>query len=429
MNNQNKLFFLGSGFSKAINPMYPTLKELTDITINNFKKNNHDTALEKHFEEIPNIVKKDIEQLLSFLYTNYPWKNSIEKSLNLALFKSLTIEIANHLKTINTKWMPQNTTKFFQCIKDGAIPVITLNYDTLIEDFNTYYEMEYNCKFKFGEIILIIEDNYYIKRKTSFREPYVSTEEKIHISGALQTIHTQYPNLPKLNIFIDGCYLYKADFDDFRQIFINFGVDEYITLENDFKELFKQIKELFKTELFSKHRNSINLIKLHGSIDTNCIEKEDGSIEVLDGWESLYNAYSKISMPYIIPPVLDKNIFYKDRRINLKWTQAHELIKKADEIYIVGFSFPETDTSVRFLFQSALSCSKAQIYVINTATKESLEKNYKKVFMANSFSPSYTLNYDYCGLDNAFGSFAENILNESNITNPNSNTHHPFHLA
>lgn len=407
----NKLFFLGSGFSKAINPRYPTLKELTEITIKNFSERNKNNSVEKRFHEIPDIVKSDIEQLLSYLYTNHPWKTSIEKSLDLALFKSLTVEIADCLKIIKTKWMTEDTAPFFQVLKDLQIPLITLNYDTLIEEFNKYSEIEYNCHFKYDNILIYIETPNNLDKKTTYKNPYLIIEgEYKHRSGGRREIQTENINLKNRTLVIDGCFLQKMDFHDFKEFFKQ-NLPDVNTDYDDFNTFYNTIERSFKTDNFSKLYNDLNIIKLHGSIDINCVEKSDGTIEVLDGWESMSQAYNKITSPYIIPPILDKNMFYNDRRINLEWTNAHEVIKNADEIYIIGFSFPETDTSIRFLFQSALSKSQCKIYFVNIAPEETLQKNYDKVFNSTNHSPSYELNFDYCGKDKAFPLFCQEILN------------------
>ena len=72
-------------------------------------------------------------------------------------------------------------------------------------------------------------------------------------------------------------------------------------------------------------------------------------------------------------------------------------MSEAKEIYIVGFSFPPTDVSVRFLFQSALRQSRAKIYVINAETEKQMRKRYEPVFGKNDADRDYTLNYEYCG--------------------------------
>lgn len=60
-----------------------------------------------------------------------------------------------------------------------------------------------------------------------------------------------------------------------------------------------------------------------------------------------------ISMPIIIPPVKNKSYeFYGDLFPKL-WNKAHDVLVKADKIYILGYSFPPTDIPSNDLFKSA----------------------------------------------------------------------------
>lgn len=148
------------------------------------------------------------------------------------------------------------------------------------------------------------------------------------------------------------------------------------------------------------------IIHLHGSINERCIE-ENGKYKKIDKKEEIYK---DISMPYIIPPVLDKSIFYNNPDMQALWHKAHSTLSAADEIYIIGFSFPQTDIAVKFLFQSALKENSAKIYVINNSTKEELYPNYKYIFDNNQ-----DVDYTYCGSENALLKFSKEFINNDNI--------------
>ena len=90
---------------------------------------------------------------------------------------------------------------------------------------------------------------------------------------------------------------------------------------------------------------------------------------------------------------MDKNAFYNHIAIHALWQQAEKLLKEADEVYIIGFSFPQTDLSVKYLFQSALRKSNAKIYVVNPEKEETLRVNYNKVFGDDN----QNVCYDYSG--------------------------------
>jgi hypothetical protein len=91
---------------------------------------------------------------------------------------------------------------------------------------------------------------------------------------------------------------------------------------------------------------------------------------------------------------MDKNAFYNHVMIKSLWKKAKELLQNADEIYIIGFSFPQTDISIRFLFQSALKEKQPNIYVVNKESSTKLKQNYSQIFTGRD------VNYDLCGNNN-----------------------------
>lgn len=59
------------------------------------------------------------------------------------------------------------------------------------------------------------------------------------------------------------------------------------------------------------------------------------------------------SMPLIIPPVKHKEYDLFGTLFTQVWDEAQKQIEKADEIYIIGYSFPKTDIRTDQLFKSA----------------------------------------------------------------------------
>jgi hypothetical protein len=101
--------------------------------------------------------------------------------------------------------------------------------------------------------------------------------------------------------------------------------------------------------------NSIRLCKLHGSIDTNTI----------------------------VPPTWAKTF---SRNIQRDWTDAHTLLKEANEIRIIGFSFPNTDSHITYLFKSALiennNLKNIDILCLDDE-KSTVEAKYRNIFCTN----------------------------------------------
>ena len=59
------------------------------------------------------------------------------------------------------------------------------------------------------------------------------------------------------------------------------------------------------------------------------------------------------SMPLIIPPVKQKEYDLFGTLFTRVWREAQEQIEKADEIYVIGYSFPKTDIRTDHLFKTA----------------------------------------------------------------------------
>lgn len=61
------------------------------------------------------------------------------------------------------------------------------------------------------------------------------------------------------------------------------------------------------------------------------------------------------SMPLIIPPVRNKTYDFFGSLFRTLWSQAEDALASADEIIIVGYSFPRTDVQSERLFRTAFS--------------------------------------------------------------------------
>lgn len=56
-------------------------------------------------------------------------------------------------------------------------------------------------------------------------------------------------------------------------------------------------------------------------------------------------------VPLVVPPTAGKTNFFNNETIRLEWRHAFNSLRDADRIWLVGYSFPETDLLVRFLLQ------------------------------------------------------------------------------
>lgn len=340
---KDKVFFLGAGFSKAICPDYPLLKDLTRKILENLKndplnlfgKGDEKLSVKQHFQEIPKSLTDNIEELLTYLSSDLPWKNERQKAMNKALYIDLTDKIVEYFHSINNDTIPSNRDNHFHSklssyIFKNKIPCISLNYDLLLE--------ELLCK---------------------------------NIPNQNKKFYSKFYKIPIQNL----CNRIQA----------NTGMPTYSDICN------QELSEI---------------LKLHGSI--NWLYSGLNSTDPLYCSADNDNEDLKGDLiPYLIPPILDKNSFYNHNILKYLWYKAHDYLKEANEIYIIGFSFPLTDLAIRFLFQSALrNNNDVKVYVINPDKSNQIKNTYKQIF------PKSQLKFDYCGIDNPLDKFInDKILN------------------
>lgn len=130
----------------------------------------------------------------------------------------------------------------------------------------------------------------------------------------------------------------------------------------------KTQRKPFSYYLSSTNSNAgIPLLKLHGSINWQEFKKESGE-EIkpfknfpytrtsLEGYKRLLVAQSFLkpdkidhnANSFIIPPMLNK--LAQQKAISAVWKKAAECLRLAQEIYVIGYSLPETDTFFKYLF-------------------------------------------------------------------------------
>ncbi|HBM17272.1 MAG TPA: hypothetical protein DD381_13165 [Lentisphaeria bacterium] len=337
--NHEKVFFLGSGFSKGINCEYPTLTELSKKIENIYSSDKVEKSLQEHYKTIPDKLKNNIEELLSYLSGKLIWKDEITNALDKALYIDITKESVKHLKDLENKDQDKNKILDYlsKFILETKSPTITLNYDLLIE--------------------------------------------KALISNSHITLTNEYD------------YLYQIPI---------------LHVANRVQRITNCVRDL-KNELFP------HVVKLHGSVNW-LYQGEDYSNQIyftdkVSEAEAYINGqYAKRKfnsdlIPFIIPPVLVKDALYENNILKILWIKAHEYLANAKEIYVIGFSFPQTDLYVKFLFQSALKSNKdAKVYVINTDTTKELKCRYRKAIGGRR------LNWNFCKKETPINSFVDKII-------------------
>ena len=129
----------------------------------------------------------------------------------------------------------------------------------------------------------------------------------------------------------------------------------------------------------------VNVVKLHGSINWYTDNKTDTIF-----YYPKRNIKNKHLEPFIIPPVMDKMNFYNMPALDALWYQAYSALESAENIFIIGFSFPKTDISMHYLFKSALNNSTKDIYVVNIDKSLEFQEQYNNIFKGHS------IHYELC---------------------------------
>ncbi len=318
-----KVFVFGAGFSKDI-ANYPTLEELTEEVLEIIEDESNVNSEAKEIAEfiikrVPSGIKNNIEHTLTYLYQEFPWRTEKE---NLA-FKSAYQLIVEKLpgifdniaryKKVNKSC--DEAQKLIDYCRRYELPIITFNYDTLIEYL-------------------------YLGIKPKSQNNYLD------FAGLYQ-----YPM--KLITEREPGGVWWGENDDSFPLFKLHGSINWFYSSRDF-----QGSQIY----FSPVIEAENL--------------RDGSREMKIVWEEM----SRISkcktglLPLIVPPVLDKSIYYVNNIIKVQWEKAMDYLSEANEIYILGYSLPETDLATKFLFQKALFNNSSKLHVI---IKDD-DKNYAK---------------------------------------------------
>ena len=128
--------------------------------------------------------------------------------------------------------------------------------------------------------------------------------------------------------------------------------------------------------------SSIGLFKLHGSINwrprlgyatpmpLDAIKRHD---EWSDGHRLFVRAGSPLEPePVIVPPVLSKSSLVEQPVLRRVWSEAFRILRSAQEVTFIGYSFPTTDMAARTLFSEALKdLPREDIHIVNLAHEES----------------------------------------------------------
>lgn len=284
---KNKLLLiLGSGFSKAVFSDMPTVMELARCL------EEEDALRRAPYKQLLG----DPELLLSYLSLDQPWKKSEEALNDAGLFIKVQRRLAGHIARCEDQVfkdsIPDWASHLVQFLHEARVPVITLNYDTVMERLVHLLKEAKSA----GETWPREYDLYDLPLSPI----------QLRESGTLSGVETHTFQLIKLHGSINWFYSGVEGFPG-EQVYYR-PVNASSPLQDGRGRFPKSSQKITRLE--------------------------------------------KDKVPLIIPPVAEKSRFYGNRTIRTLWADARKALKEAEEILCVGYSLPVTDLTMKLFLQS-----------------------------------------------------------------------------
>lgn len=375
-----KLYVLGSGFSRDVADI-PTLVEISS------EINRRQPELPQHISSflntLPSSLHANIEDLLSYLSMDLPWSNAIDRSLRHATFLALSKKFADLIIEYQEKKKDHSAAivDLVEIWHATQGDVFTFNYDTLVERVvndrlkgdvltgSSSGSIQFNAPSESGN-----RYDYSIKRCLSSGGRSL-IEYRDH--GIRKEVHLQIPHgfIKDIDQKIFEKWIKSLEQDsnygnipfEFWEALKRLGnpFNEIIERSNFFDHYVLPISNLLTFQgsaVYGKPRfpytkQSFCYFKLHGSVNWYYSGLQEVSDEKIY-YDPLLDSKKAIAeqlglTPLIIPPVLDKNSFYRNFSLSIQWQRALEVIQDSalEEVYFIGYSLPPTDFVVRQFFK------------------------------------------------------------------------------
>lgn len=340
--HENDCFVLGSGFSKAIGQEMPTISDLTNEV-------KHSVSQEL-LDRLGKFKDENIESILSFLLSDFPWQNDVEHYQHLSDFEFLSGRVSHLIKQsrmellrkVNRgrKELDDWIKDLFSIWHEQQLNVITLNYDTCVErifitKFDEHFEDDSSPR---------SDDLYNLPLTPAFQRQagvWGSTEKK---------------TFTYLKLHGSTNWFYS-------------GLDEFSG------------EPIYTTK-------------------SNTLEEDDSEREHLNLLQD--------KTPLIIPPVTNKSNFFGNQILNLLWRKAYKSLKRARNIYFIGYSLPETDLTIRFLLNDIDFDKLVNVYIIDPNADE-LKNKYNSLFEGEHADINDEINYSSVNTEDLLSQFVSDL--------------------
>lgn len=67
----------------------------------------------------------------------------------------------------------------------------------------------------------------------------------------------------------------------------------------------------------------------------------------------------------IVPPITEKSSYFQNETINRLWWEAAEALRRADRVFVIGYSLPTTDLGMTAFLATTLRDTADAIYIVN----------------------------------------------------------------
>ena len=178
---------------------------------------------------------------------------------------------------------------------------------------------------------------------------------------------------------------------------INYGLLGDYNLNFDSVENFPGYNRLLKG---NRKPEDFDLLKLHGSLNwARCPSCNNITLSFRSNYKLILKhtcPRCKVRLvPILVPPTLKKNIDLYG--IGSVWNRAEEMLSKADNLTIIGYSFPDADIEAKWLFKRALAKGgKVPILTLVEPKSEVREKIIKMFGNTVKDVIEYEKFEDYC---------------------------------
>lgn len=118
-------------------------------------------------------------------------------------------------------------------------------------------------------------------------------------------------------------------------------------------------------------------------VNSDSPETDDGDIA------DLLNQNTPDLTPLIVPPVSEKASLYSTRLLRILWSEFRNAVDAADELFLVGYSFPPSDYTMS-MFLSSLDFAGKTVEIVNRTSEPAFTSRIQRAFRGAEVRTTYS---------------------------------------